>query len=141
MRIRNTFFLLLLALATCAGCGEADRQNRLPVAGTVTFNGSPLSRGSIRFEPQDEPKAIVSGAMIVQGTYAIPKDRGLPPGKYLVCIHAAASAAQSSPDAAPGPNTAASARELIPPEFNVKSTQVVEVQTGKNEFTFNITGK
>lgn len=141
MRILNTFLLLLLTLAPCAGCGEANPQNRLPVAGRVTFNGTPLARGSIRFEPQEGPKAIVSGALIVQGTYTIPKDRGLPPGKYLVRINAAAPASKSSAEKPPGPDDEVSSRELIPPEFNVQSTQVVEVQTGTNEFAFDITAK
>jgi len=133
--------LIVLGILACEGCGGYDSQGRLPVTGRVTRNGAPLERGSIRFEPQDGQPSIVSGAMIVGGQDMIPGETGLPPGKYLVRIHASSSGRRhsSSPTDAPGPEVSGlTSTELIPPEFNTKSTQIVEVRAGANDFTFDI---
>lgn len=136
--------LAVLGILACEGCGGYDSQGRLPVTGRVTLNGIPLERGSIRFEPQDGQQSIVSGAMIVEGQYTIPGETGLPPGKYLVRIHASDSGRRHSSSSAdaPGPDAfRVSSTELIPPEFNTKSEQIVEVRTGRNDFKFDIASR
>jgi hypothetical protein len=143
MRAYKTLILCLAMLFTLidAGCTGKDSLGRQAVTGKVNFNGAPLEQGNIRFETQGNPGGPASGAMITSGKYTIPVENGLPPGKYLVRINVA-SATKSSPAGPPGPEAASFVSpELIPPEFNVKSTQVVEVRTGANEFTFDIPAK
>jgi hypothetical protein len=108
-------FQLLTALALLAGCGPAS--DRLPITGSV-----------------------ISGALIQEGEYNILLEKGLRPGKYRVQI--------TSPDlnappvmapATPSTPSFPVQPERIPPEYNVKSSQMVEVTTdGDNRFVFDI---
>jgi hypothetical protein len=122
----------------CSGCGANNPQGRQPVVGKVTLKGAPIPCGNIRFEPQDPSNGIATGAMITGGNYAIPIDNGLPLGKYLVRINAAADTGRASTNQAPGAERSGPAIELIPPEYNTRSVQIVEVKTGRNEFNFDI---
>ena len=130
------FAVLLVALA---GCGR--RSDRLAVSGDVTLDGAPLDQGSIRLTSTGSGKLFASGAMIHEGKFHVPQDKGLPPGTFRVEI--------SSPDTAaplvvykgaPGePTLPPTAPERIPPEFNSNSKQTVELTTGgDNHFKFDI---
>lgn len=118
------------------GCGGADTGGRVALSGTVNLKGAPLANGTIEFAGQDG--SPVTGGTIVGGKFSIQAAQGLKPGKYLVRI----SAIQDSgaPLGAPGtegerPQTT----ELIPEEFNVKSTKYVDVSaSGSNVFPFDI---
>jgi hypothetical protein len=77
--------IVLAFLLTAVGC---NRNAQLPVSGAVTLDGSPLSGGSISFQPADPSASRGSGATIRDGRYAIPAAQGLVPGKYLVTIEA-----------------------------------------------------
>lgn len=75
--------LALLSLITL-GCGESNEIGRLPVSGKVTWNGQPLKTGYIMFR-QDGAGAS-SGSAIVDGSFEMPVNRGIPIGKYKVEI-------------------------------------------------------
>jgi hypothetical protein len=131
---------LLLVLGFGGGCG-GDSLGRQPVAGSVSVNGSPLENGNVSFHPVD--KGIGSGAPVSGGKFSIAQKDGLPPGKYRVTINAPipGTGGAASPDALPG-DPPAPAQELIPPEWNSKSEQFVEVTNkGKNDFSFSIDAK
>jgi hypothetical protein len=136
-RLLPTFLALLLLLL--AGCGP--RSNRLAVSGAVTLDGAPLDAGSIRLTSTGNGKLFASGAMIQNGKFHVPQEKGVPPGTYRVEI--------SSPDTAappvvykgvPGePALPPTAPERIPPEYNSNSKQTIEVSTGgDNVFNFDI---
>ena len=129
-------------VAALAGCGPDN--GRLAISGNVTLDGVPLDQGSIRLTSSGTEKLFASGAMIQQGEFYIPKDKGLPPGTYVVEI--------SSPDTsvppvvyqgAPGePALPPTAPERIPPEYNVDSKQTVEVSADRdNHFEFEIASR
>jgi hypothetical protein len=131
----------LCVLALCglsvplAGCGGSASGGRYPVSGKVTLQNEPLKTGTIEF---DSPESR-SGASIVDGSYTIPAPQGLLPGKYTVRI-SSVSAASSTP-AMPGDSSAIEKtnKELIPAEFNTKSTLTYEVGPGKaTNFDVNI---
>ncbi len=137
--LATSFGVLTVGLVLVAGCGP--RSDRLAVSGNVTLDGAPLDAGSIRFTSTSLEKLVASGATIAKGEYAVPQEKGLLPGTYLVEI--------SSPDAsgelvvhpsAPGePTLPPTARERIPAEYNSNSKQSVEVTAdGENHFDFNI---
>jgi hypothetical protein len=126
-------------LLSFVGCGP--RSNRLAVSGEVTLDGAPLDQGAIRLTSIGSEKLFASGAVLRDGKFLIPQEKGLPPGSYRVEI--------SSPDtaappvvykSAPGePTLPPTAPERIPPEYNSKSKQTVEVTTaGDNNFKFDI---
>ena len=79
MKTLNTFVLGLLLVAL-SGCGDS----LATVSGNVTFNGEPVSRGSINLEPVDG-KGPASGGNVEGGKYLI---EGVHPGEKIVRISA-----------------------------------------------------
>ena len=74
--------LVVTVLLGLVGCG--DTSNRLPLAGTVKWQGRPLTKGSILFVPTADHRGPKVGAPIVEGKYQIEKARGATPGTYRV---------------------------------------------------------
>jgi len=117
------------------GCGESDPLGRKAISGTVSFNGAPIERGNIGFQPV-EKSTTSGGASIEAGKYSIPRQKGLPAGKYRVTVNAPkGGGAQASKDAPPG-DPLPPPQEMIPPEWNEKSDQFIEV-TEKGPYVFN----
>jgi hypothetical protein len=58
----------------------------VPIKGTVTFHGTPLTTGSIAFRPGPETDGPAAGAEIVNGTFTIPQSLGPTQGWYLARI-------------------------------------------------------
>ena len=78
--------LLAIGLLSLLGCGP--RNDRLAISGTVKLNGSPLDGGSIAFTSLGGEKMLASGAVVQNGQYIIPQEKGLRPGTYHVEINA-----------------------------------------------------
>jgi hypothetical protein len=131
------FGACFLLAAAPAGC--SDYGGRLAVHGEVTLQGQPLKEGVISFVPLDG-QDTQSGAPVVNGTYAVPRQSGLKPGKYLVQLTAGDGKTPHDEEAAaPGGSTNIVSFDLIPEEWNVRSTQKVEVKKdGDNQFNFNV---
>lgn len=136
---------LALALVSSGGCSAGtDRQE---VSGNVTFKQQPLEYGLIEFWP-DEGQGTKVSAMISNGAYVIPSDKGLMPGKYKIMIMAGdgrGADTTAGPDEAPGPRDIphpgrkrTPGRERIPPQYNEKTTLIREVVRGPNRFDFDI---
>jgi hypothetical protein len=126
----------VIAFGALAGCGGQDRHE---ITGEVQLKGKPVEDGVIVFAPLDG-QGTGDGAQIVRGRYAIPKEKGLSPGKYRVSIYAgdgrsgAGEASPDSPHAGRKPG-----KERVPPEYNEKSKLVKEVtRSGPNKFDFDI---
>src|SRR5438270_729333 len=82
---------ILLSALALGGCSNdpwnpVDPLPRVPVAGTVTLDGTPLSQGMIQFDPAQETKGTTVAAEISGGKYSIEKAQGPVPGKYKVLI-------------------------------------------------------
>jgi hypothetical protein len=108
----------------------------------VTLNGEPLDGGSIRFTSLGERK-LATGALIKDGEYHIPQEKGLPPGTYHLEIYAPDN---NSPPIimrnVPGGPGIPTAPERIPAEFNVESQKTIEVTSdGDNHFVFEIVNR
>lgn len=127
---------LVAATVLVSGCGTKNPLGRVPVHGAVTLDGAPLDFGSVTFSPRSG-EGTSSGAVIVNGMYSIPQEKGLPPGDYLVRINASTTppGSENKADATvPGPP----ARERIAPDFNVESDVKVTVVAGDEAvFDFN----
>jgi hypothetical protein len=140
MRPQSGFVVCLVVSVVWlgSGCG-GDPLSRQAVSGTVSLNGTPVERGSINFHPVEQATTS-AGAVIEAGKYQIPRDLGLPPGKYRVVINAPkpGTGGDVPSDGMPGEPVAV-AEEMIPPEWNVNSDQFIEVQTGgSTEFNFDV---
>ena len=132
---------LAMTLLPCAGCGP--RSDRLEINGEVTLDGAPLSGGSIRFTSLDTEKIVASGAMVENGKFQIPQEKGLTPGKYHLEINAPDNDAPPIiVRATPGGPGIPTQPERIPPEYNDNSDKKIEVTAdGDNHFVFDIVSR
>ena len=135
--------LLFVSVLLAGGCGD-DRGLRA-VSGTVTVKGKPVEMGMIQFIPAASPAAgtphTQSGAMIADGKYEIPKQKGLFPGKYKVSVYSydTKGAKVPSPEI-PGESSAVQFKERIPTKYNGPQTTLTAEVTagGSNVFDFTL---
>ncbi|NOY29739.1 MAG: hypothetical protein GXP28_06050 [Planctomycetes bacterium] len=73
-------------LLLLAGCGSSS--DRAALAGAVTFDGAPLSKGSITFLPQLGTRGPAAGGSIEQGRFEIDREGGTFVGTFAVQITA-----------------------------------------------------
>ena len=78
--------LVLLFAVVLPGCNRGD--GRLAVSGTVMIDGQPADSGVVSFLPTEGNRGHSSGAPLQEGTFNIPAEKGLPPGKYEVQVQA-----------------------------------------------------
>jgi len=125
---------ILLAFCSLlfAGCGDG----LATIAGTITFNGDPLSSAMIVLEPTDG-KGPVAGANVEGGRFEIP---GVLPGEKLVRIYASYPAGEARNIDNPAEKLVRM-EELLPEEWHVKSTRKWVIVAPRTEETFAISGK
>lgn len=69
------------ALVALVGCGESG-STKSRVSGTITYEGKPVEKGIVQFEPQSNKGTPASGA-ITNGNYSVV---GVEIGKYKVTV-------------------------------------------------------
>ena len=137
---RRAFLLGLSLLLAAAPGGCSDRYGgRQAVRGEVKLVGQPLKEGSISFVPLDG-QGTQSGAPVVNGAYTVPRASGLKPGKYLVQLTAGDGKTPHDEEVAgPGGSANIVSFDLIPDDWNVRSTRKVEVKKDEdNTFDFHV---
>jgi hypothetical protein len=85
-RAEFAFISVVIAIPGCGGSSDLPR--RFPVSGTVTYNGTPLGKGTINFVPVDA-KGRAAGGTIADGRFSLTtqdQDDGALPGKYKVAV-------------------------------------------------------
>ena len=130
----------LATICTVAGCAQETS-----VSGTVTFNGQPIERGSIRFV-STEKQGPTFGAVIKDGKYTVEK---AVPGSKVATIQAMNEArcppAPPSWSKWPSRHRRAESRSsdatdplaLIPPDAEGNS-QTVEITEGPQTLDFHL---
>jgi hypothetical protein len=142
--LRWTLTLLTCALIIPAGsCSKAkpalaerdiDPQ-RLPITGSVKYQGRPASGLMVTFQPLS-PETGGSGGQVMDGEFSIQAIDGLRPGKYLVRIYDVAS--YSGEPARDGNGNPVPSIK-VPPQYNDSSKLTIEVKGGDaNHFSFEI---
>jgi len=118
---------VLMAAFLIPGCGASEVGGRMKVSGKVMYKGQLVKEGSIEFQPMSGGTTI-SGSPIENGDYYIPADKGLAPGMYTVRIFwiDTGGPRKDEPGGLPGPDH----KELIPAQYNTKSTLTREVKKG-----------
>jgi len=139
---RIALLLVLAAAFPAGGCGD-DARGLRAVSGTVTLKGTPVEVGMIDFIPAAGTSGggtyTKSGAVIADGKYEIPKEKGLVPGKYKVSISAPDKHHKLGGDELPGPTSSRTSKNLIPPEYNLRTKLEVDVKKeGPNTIDFAI---
>ncbi len=127
--------VVAVVLSTCvwSGCGPSDPYGRQEVSGKVLLNGQPVQYGSVQFAPT-AGSPVRTGAVIKDGAYYVPRDKGLPPGEYIVQI--AVPDPNDNSDFKAGPRPRAN---LAPPEWGGASQHKITVTKGSaNQFDFDM---
>lgn len=131
--------MAMSVLPACAGCNRGNGLDLQEISGNVSWNSQPLDNGTIQFSPV-ATDGLAGGSVIAEGKYLIPRQKGLPPGKYAVRISAAdpKSGVPRSSAHAPG-DESPPLKELLPERYNSKSELSVEVKSGGgNTFNFEL---
>jgi len=131
--------LLLIVVSTC-GCGGDAR--RASIVGTVTLDGEPLPEGAIAFIPTAGNKGPSTGAVVSDGRFEVPQQRGPFVGQNRVEIRASRETGRMIPDPRHprGPNVplVPEFAEYVPEHYNDASTLVREVKQGRNTLDFDL---
>ena len=123
----SAMVLIAAALPICLGCSS----NETTIEGDVTYDGQPVERGSITFEPTSGEGPSAGGA-IQNGRYAIDA-AGVTPGEMIVRISAIRSTGKkiaAGPPEPPG-TMVDEVRPYIPAAYNEHSTLKAQVTAGK----------
>lgn len=124
------------------GCGDS---NRASVSGSITLDGKPLAIGVISFVPTGETKGPTAGSTIVDGRYQIIADKGVVVGANRISISSKQKTGfKINRFGPPGSSTAGMVDELadvVPSQYNVKTTLVRDIKSGTNEFNFELQGR
>lgn len=125
-----------LVLLFGAGCGGA-----IPVQGTVTLDGQPVSDGSISFASADGAGPSF-GAAIKEGRFQVPGDAPVTAGAKLVRIRGSIKTGKQIPAGPPHPPDKMTDEVRYYPAVGAKEEVLkAEVVAGKvNEFPFELKG-
>jgi len=129
-----TLAVLSLCFLGCSG-GPDDAPETIPVTGTVTLDGAPLSDARVTFIPDGSGQAA-SGPTDAEGKFTL-KTNGLdgaPAGKYKVSV------SSSAPEPMPGVDDEESSQSAIPAKYSNadESGFTADVSAGSNDFTFDL---
>jgi len=151
---RPLLFLLVLMLATAAGCSQGDAPKYTNVKGKVKYNGKPIDKGSITFVIEGNPPSamdIIDGeftgqAMVGSNKISVSALKKSATGGAKLDAHAQAQVKgymkYKREDAGNNPiNIDPSLVDYMPPEWGLNSKHRLVVEAGgSNDFTINIKG-
>ncbi|MBL9124577.1 MAG: hypothetical protein JNG90_13160 [Planctomycetaceae bacterium] len=129
-----------LVLACLVGCGK-NGPPRTAVQGNVQFDGRPLAKGAIRFIPLEDTPGPETATEILAGKYKLAEAEGPPVGKLRVEIRSSGRvpAELTNEQAADKVSSYQLPRDLIPAQYNDRSSLSVEAVAGKiNTFNFDL---
>lgn len=139
-RIGCSFALTIASglILVIAGCGGSDTDGRVEVSGLVTLDGQPLDDAHITLIPESSGPAV-SGA-ITGGEFRLGAAEGPAVGPYFVEIDAVRPTGRTIEHPDLFGETTEETENIIPPQFNRRSTLRVEVVAdGDNRFEFAVT--
>jgi hypothetical protein len=127
-------------LATCCvvcvgvvGCG-GDPLHKVTVSGSVSYDGQPIERGTIRFTPIGDTPGPASAAEITTGKYSMEARGGVPAGRHRVEIEAFATGDRDSADEATQFLGAERGQQFLPDVFNRNSQLEIDVDDARGAF-------
>ncbi len=135
--------LMALLITAWSGCAPAGPE-RAAVSGTVELDGKPVGNGSISFIPSGPDGGPTSGAVIENGKYTIPIEKGAVVGSHRVEIRSTRKTGKQIPVVPPATSptgTVDEVEEAIPAKFNSQSTLSETVESGPNSIDFNLSSK
>ncbi len=141
--------LLFFLVAGCGGGrGDANLPKLVPVSGTVTLDGKPLSGATVSFLPVGATRGRTCyGATDAEGRYELMLDeehKGAPEGEFAVLCNK-----WIMPDGSDYPRDTdvspleSNAKELLPPRYSLDGTSELKatVPAGGGTIDFALTSK
>ena len=149
---RWTWFSLFIAGCVAGGCGRASSGPSLvPVAGTITLDGKPLSAADLIFVPQGDTKGQSGvGRTDSAGVYELltpdRKYKGAAVGSYRVVINKLVKPDGSDyvPDPNAGPIDTGGFKELLPMAYSDMGESTLEANVpegGSKAIDFKLSSK
>jgi hypothetical protein len=140
MFIRNRHILILgAAAALLCGCTEKGPE-RVVVSGTVSYNGKPVSEGTIQFIPQATSQVPMAGAPIAEGKYKVDLHGGVPVGTHKVAIEAYRRVPFTPRSGQPAPRNYFDGKitqQYLPRSCNAASKLEITLESGSRDITKN----
>jgi hypothetical protein len=116
----------LLLLGPLLGCKDQNAVGRHVLSGAVTYDGQPVTNGTIELFPTDVSKKP-AGAKIVDGRYEMDRILGPEQGSYQVVILAERSSGRQEPADEGSSEMVDVPMQYIPPIYNTRTKLTVEV--------------
>jgi hypothetical protein len=105
----------------------------------VSLDGVPIEQGSIAFSPTGGTQGTSVGGAIENGRYLLPVAKGPVVGRYRVELHATRSTGKKvQTPMAPAGTMMDEVKDVMPAQYNSKSTLEKEVKAGHNEIDFEL---
>jgi putative intracellular protease/amidase len=125
--------LMIVACFVAAGCGGS---NVVPVSGTLTYKGKPVTNAFVNFVPENGRPSM--GETDQNGKFTLvydPETKGAERGKHRVFVQHNALADASQPGAIPGeaPRLSAEWREFFTKYGGDNSNVQVEITKGTSD--------
>ena len=120
--------------ALTPGCGGVGL-GTVPVEGTVTYQGKPLTNGTVTFQPKEGPPAI--GAIGPDGHYKLTTkehDDGAIPGHYQVGV----TSVEGTPNLMPGGPGYKPIKQILPRHLGQPSNSRVEADVSSDKKVINL---
>jgi hypothetical protein len=138
--VSRTLLGCAFAAALFSGCGSGGPERAI-VSGTVTYNGKPVPKATIRFVPVQTSSVRVTGAWVTDGAYKVDGDGGVPVGIYKIEIEAYSNVETPNPSRSGKTSSLHAAeeglRQYIPAKYNAKTQLEITIQPGSRSVTKN----
>lgn len=134
------FFWTVVYLPT-AGCGGLQQAE---LSGEVTYDGTPVESGFMRFFPVQGTPGDGASANIEDGKYSLAADDGLVAGAYRVSIMASRETGRKIKVPEPTPDAPSHVMETfqyLPEKFNSRTELQVTLKPGSNKEDFVLSSK
>ena len=126
----------MLPAAMLCGCSKPGIE-RAVVTGTVTFDGQPVTQGTIRFTPVGQTETPPWGAEIIDGRYSCHGRGGVPVGTHKVEIEGYSDASPPAPLEPLGPGITRDerrrGRQFLPAKYNSETELRITIEPGSQK--------
>ena len=126
------FVVACLLVACMVGCNPADQ---FAIDGTVTFDGQPMSEGSVTFIPTQGGPTY--GGLIENGTFSVNNGPLLKAGEYRVQIESwkiTTTIVQELDNEGPVNDRV----QVVPARYNLDSQLTIDVASNATHFPFDL---
>lgn len=129
---------LLLFSVFYAGCADENAVGRFVLSGTVTYDGQPVTNGTIELFPAAGNTGKPAGAEIIDGRYEMQRTLGPELGNYEVVILANRPSGRRVPADEGSSEMVDIPEQYIPAIYNTRTTLKAEVSGDQADLNFDL---